>query len=151
MRYFNVCLTLCFALGLMGAMAAVAQTTDQAGKTPETANADNGHGAAGEASNDTRRVILQLTDDQRQRIRAAIADDKTDISFKDDATKGEKDFIPKVGATLPAKLPMQPMPPSVAAAVRPVSNFSYVKLKGQVLIIDPISKKVVDMFPIVQG
>jgi hypothetical protein len=150
MRKIMAVLVTCAGLLLVLPLA-VAQS-DQAGKNPTDANADSGNGAAGEAGKGgAAQTALKLTDAQRQKVRAAVADDKTDITFKDNDTKDFKDFSPKLGETVPAKLPMQVMPPDLAASLPLVANYSYMKMKGQVLIVDPVTKKIVDLFPVTQS
>jgi hypothetical protein len=97
------------------------------------------------------QAALHLTEAQRQKFRAVVADDKTDVTFKDDATKADKDFTPSLGATIPAKLPMQAMPPALSAKLPMLADFSYIKMKGQILIVNPMSKKILDMFAVTQG
>ena len=152
MRKFMMGLTLLTAVAL-SVPPALAQTADQAGKNANNPTADSGNGAAGEASKSggPGNAALHLTDAQRQKIRAVVADDKTDVTFKDDATKADKDFTPSLGATIPAKLPMQAMPPTLAAELPMLADFSYIKMKGQILIVNPMSKKILDMFAVTQG
>jgi hypothetical protein len=135
-------------------LTATAQQPDKGGKGPLNPTADSGTGAIGDPpkkDDEAGQVALHLTDAQRQKIRAAVADDKTDITFKDDATKEDKDFTPSLGATIPAKLPMQVIPSSLAKELPMLGNFGYIKMKGQVLIVNPRSKKIVDVFPVTEG
>jgi len=124
-------------------------SSDQAGKDPGTANADNGNGAAGSSSEagNTTPDSIQLNDTQRQTIRQALAQEKTDEMFNEPATKKQKDFVPAVGQKVPPALHLQPMPTDLARKVPAVQNYSYMKVKDQVLIVNPMSKKIVDMFP----
>jgi len=46
---------------------------------------------------------------------------------------------------------MQVMPPSLAKDLPILGNFGYMKMKGQVLIVNPRSKKIVDLFPVTEG
>jgi len=152
MRKFTMGLTLLTAVAL-SVPPALAQKADQAGKNANNPTADSGNGAAGEASKSggPGKAQLHLTEAQRQKVRAVVADDKTDVTFKDDATKADKDFTPSLGATIPAKLPMQAMPPALSAELPMLADFSYIKMKGQILIVNPMSKKILDMFAVTQG
>ncbi len=132
MRNFMMGLTLLSAVALT-VPPAWAQQADQAGKNANNPTADSGNGAAAESSKSgPGKAELHLTEAQRQKIRAVVADDKTDVTFKDDAPKGDKDFTPSLGAAIPAKLPMQAMPPALAAELPMLANFSYVKMKGKI-------------------
>ena len=152
MRRFMTYLTVFGTATALMVLTATAQQPDKGG--PLNPTADSGTGAIGDPpkkDDEMGQVALHLTDAQRQKIRAAVADDKSDITFKDDATKADKDFTPSLGATIPAKLPMQVMPPSLAEELPMLGNFGYMKMKGQVLIVNPRSKKIVDLFPVTEG
>jgi hypothetical protein len=124
-------------------------STDQAGKSAKTSNADSGNGAAGSSggAGNTMPDTIQLNDAQRQTIRQALAQEKTDEMFNEPGTKTQKDFAPAVGETVPAALHLQAMPTDLARKVPAVENYAYMKVKNQVLIVNPMSKKIVDMFP----
>ena len=154
MRRFMTYLTVFGTATALMVLTATAQQPDKGGKNAENPTADSGNGAIGDPpkkGDEAEQVALHLTDAQRQKIRAAVADDKTDITFKDDATKANKDFTPSLGGTIPAQFPMQVMPPSLAKDLPILGNFGYIKMKGQVLIVNPISKKIVDVFPVTGG
>jgi len=125
-------------------------STDQAGKDPGTANADNGNGAADISSSRAGATMpdsIKLSDAERQTIRQILAQEKTDEMFNEPATKNFKDFAPAVGKKVPPALHLQHMPTELARKVPAVENYGYMKIKDQVLIINPMSKKIVDMFP----
>lgn len=160
MRRLAACLTVpCISAVLLlsaaawaadtGGNAGSTSTTDQAGKSLETANADSGNGAAGRGSSaagSTQTDTIKLTDEQRSTIRHELADKKSNEMFNEPTTKGLKDYTPAIGGTVPAQLHMQAMPTTLVQKVPVVGNYAYMKVKDQVLIINPMTEKIVDMF-----
>ncbi len=133
---------------------APAGTSDQAGQRPENPTADSGNGAIGATSapqgqtdGSASAKALHLTDEQRQQIRAALAGEKTELEFEAPEEKPQKDFTPSVGGSVPPQLPAQPMPPKLAEKMPMLANYTYMKIKNQLLIINPMTKKIVDVFP----
>jgi len=58
---------------------------------------------------------------------------------------------PSVGAKIPAGLHPHTLPPPLLADMPVLKRYTYLKFKQQVLIIDPMSRKIVDMFPEASG
>ncbi len=90
---------------------------------------------------------LHLTDAQREAIREAVLAVHTDVEFKLKATKRAKDFQPAVGAKLPKALKPLALPQDLVRRLPQLAEYDYLKMKDKVLIVDPMSKKIVDMFP----
>ncbi|HTK14509.1 MAG TPA: hypothetical protein VL402_11980 [Xanthobacteraceae bacterium] len=141
------------ALILMTAAGFAAETsgTDTSGKGAESPTADSGSGASGETTAPDSRQPLHLTDAQRQQVRAAVAGEDTEVTFQLKATKSLNDFMPNVGGQIPSQLPAHAMPPSLAQQLPILANYQYVKVKNQILIVNPMTKKIIDIFPEAKG
>jgi hypothetical protein len=94
---------------------------------------------------------LQLSDDQRAKIRQAVSGENTEVQFSLKSNKPAQGFSPSVGAKIPAGLQPHTLPPPVLADMPALKRYTYLKFKQQVLIIDPMSRKIVDMFPEASG
>ena len=90
---------------------------------------------------------LALSQAQRQKIRAAVRSEDTEVSFALKNAKAAQTFQPSVGAKLPKGLGLHPLPKPVVAEIRPLEHYTYVKFKDQVLIVNPMTRVIVDMFP----
>jgi hypothetical protein len=90
---------------------------------------------------------LKLSDDQRAKIRQAVSRENTEVQFSLKSNKPSEKFEPSVGAKIPAGLKPHTLPPPVLADMPALKSYAYLKFKQQVLIIDPMSGKIVDMFP----
>jgi hypothetical protein len=90
---------------------------------------------------------LRLSDDQRAKIRQAVSGENTEVLFLLKETKPAEGFQPSVGAKIPTSLKPHTLPPPLLAEMPELKRYAYLKLKQQVLIIDPMSGKIVDMFP----
>ena len=90
---------------------------------------------------------LQLTDDQRARIREVLKakDTEVDLALKTHAKS--KDFAPTVGEAIPKDFKGQAFPLPIISEIPATKQYIYVKFKGQVLVVNPMTKKIVDMFP----
>jgi hypothetical protein len=156
------------ALGLLTAPAPAAKS---GGTTAATA-ADNGTGAAGEVRSldsgtsgaasatgpDEPNTHLKppipplyLTDADRQTIREALADQDTEVTFQLKKTKPLKDFTPALGEKIPSHLPEHALPRELLQQMPMLADYKYVKADKQVLIVNPMTKKIVDRFPETQG
>ncbi|MGH6790192.1 MAG: hypothetical protein ACRECC_11000 [Pseudolabrys sp.] len=94
---------------------------------------------------------LHLTDADRQKIRAAVAGKDTEVTFQLKATKPHKDFQPKVGEKIPPHLPAHALPSELTQQLPMLADYKYMKVKKQLLIVNPMTGKIVDMFPEAQG
>lgn len=83
---------------------------------------------------------LHLTDAQRQRVLAAI-------NGRDTLDKPPADFSPAIGAKVPTqkKLAAHPLPRPLVYEIPVLKQYYYAQLPDQVLIIDPMTKEVVDI------
>ena len=90
---------------------------------------------------------LHLSDSQRTQIQQALRGENTEVTFGTKTTKPTQSFNPSVGEKIPASLKPHTLPPPVLSQMPELKQFTYLKFKNQVLIVDPMSRKVVDMFP----
>jgi len=90
---------------------------------------------------------LHLSDAQRNQIQQALRGEDTEVTFGTKTTKPAESFNPTVGAKIPASLKPHTLPPPVLSQMPELKRYTYLKFKNQVLIVDPMSRKVVDMFP----
>jgi hypothetical protein len=90
---------------------------------------------------------LKLSDDQRAKIRQMVSGENTEVQFSLKSNKPAEGFAPSVGAKIPAGLKPHALPPPLLAEMPTLKRYTYLKFKQQVLIIDPMSRKIVDMFP----
>jgi hypothetical protein len=89
---------------------------------------------------------LELTNAQREQIRQAVLTEHNAVQFRLKATRPAKDFVPAVGVKLPGGVKAQGLPAPVLAQIPQVRDYWYVKMKDQVLIVDGMTSKIVDMF-----
>jgi hypothetical protein len=59
--------------------------------------------------------------------------------------------MPTVGAQVPSALPVQALPSSLTQQLPMLADYKYMKVKGQIAIVNPMTKKIVDVFPETQG
>jgi hypothetical protein len=90
---------------------------------------------------------LTLTNVQREQIRKAVLTEHNEVEFRLKSTKAAKDFTPSVGAKIPKGVKAQSLPPVVLSQMPQLRDYMYVKLKNQVLIVNGMTNKIVDMFP----
>jgi len=90
---------------------------------------------------------LHLSDAQHAKIQEALRAENTDVEFHSKATKATKDFAPSVGAKLPAAIKPHALPRPLVYELPTLRNYTYVKFKDQILIVDAMTGKIVDMIP----
>ena len=90
---------------------------------------------------------LHLTDAQRAKIRQALRSEDTEVGFALKTTQAAKNFQPTVGAQVPKGLKPGAFPRSVTSEMPLLKRYAYLKFKRQVLIVDPMTSKIVAMFP----
>jgi hypothetical protein len=90
---------------------------------------------------------LDLTNQQREQIRKSVLSQHSDVEFQLKSTKSAKNFRPQVGAKLPKGVKGHSLPPAVLSQMPQLRNYKYVALKDQVLIVNAMTKKIVDVFP----
>jgi hypothetical protein len=83
---------------------------------------------------------LQLTDPQRQQVLQAVVAENSD-------DKLPADFQPANGAQVPSqqKLPLHPLPRPLVYQIPVLKQYYYAKLSSNVLIVDPMTRKIVDV------
>jgi hypothetical protein len=89
---------------------------------------------------------LNLTDQQRAKIKQVLRTKNTEVSFGLKTNKPAQSFDPTVGATVPAALKAHSLPPPLIYEMPTLKRYTYLKFKGQVLIINPMTHKIVDIF-----
>jgi hypothetical protein len=89
---------------------------------------------------------LNLSNPQREQIRKAVLTEHNDVGFQLTEEKAAKDFNPAVGATLPTGLWPHGFPPPILLSMPALRDYGYVKMKAQVLIVDGMTRKIVDVF-----
>ena len=90
--------------------------------------------------------VLKLTDAQRARIQQVLATQDTEVSFELSETKDTKSFQPQLDAKLPTALNAEAFPQPLNTEIPQVRNFGYIKFKDDILIVDLMTNKIVDMF-----
>ena len=90
---------------------------------------------------------LNLTNEQREQIRTGVLGQNTEVEFQLKTTKAAKDFTPQVGAKLPKGVTGHSLPPPVLAKLPQLRDYKYVTMKDQVLIVNGMTKTIVDLFP----
>lgn len=90
---------------------------------------------------------LHLSDAQRTTIQQALHAENTEVTFGTKTTKPTQGFNPTVGAKIPASLKPHTLPSPVTAQIPELKQYTYLKFKQQVLIVNPMTRKIVDLFP----
>lgn len=94
---------------------------------------------------------LRLSDDRRAKIGQVLKGENTEVQFSLKSNKPAAGFQPSVGAKIPAGLHPHTLPPPLLAEMPALKRYTYLKFKQQVLIVDPMSRKIVDMFAEANG
>jgi hypothetical protein len=89
---------------------------------------------------------LKLTDDQRQRIRQVLLTQHTDVDLALKENKPAESFEARVGDVIPKPLQPEAFPQPLISEIPATRAYAYLKFKGQVLIVNPMTNKIVDMF-----
>jgi len=89
---------------------------------------------------------LKLSDEDRAKIRQALGSENTEVSFALKKAKGAKDFAPSIGAKLPPGVALHQLPQPLLAQMPQLKPYTYVKFKQQVLIVNPMTRQIADMF-----
>jgi hypothetical protein len=134
-------------IGAAVALMALAQAAPAAQNNPQTNAGGISLSKGGTVPPTANLTPLHLTDAQRTQVRQALAGHQTQVEFTSKKTKPAKDFTPAVGATLPTGVTAQPLPGAVTQKIPQLADYTYVKMKDQVLIVNGMTHKVVDVFP----
>jgi hypothetical protein len=94
---------------------------------------------------------LELSNTERARIQEVLATQDTGVSLTLKKNESAKPFEPKLDATIPKGLEPQAFPPPLISEIPLTRQYGYLKFKGQVLIVNPMTKKIVDVFPETKG
>jgi len=90
---------------------------------------------------------LHLSDAQRNQIQQALRSENSEVTFGTKTTKPTESFNPTVGAKISASLKPHTLPPPVTSQMPELKRYTYLKFKHQVLIINPMTRIIVDIFP----
>jgi hypothetical protein len=91
---------------------------------------------------------LNLSDAQRERIRTIVGTQDTDVSFSLKNAKSSQSFEPSVGAKVPSGLKGHSFPPPLIYEMPTLKRYTYIKFKDRILVVNPMSGKIVDVMPI---
>ncbi len=94
---------------------------------------------------------LHLSDADRTNVQQGLRAQDTEVSFALKQAKAAQSFNPSVGATIPKGLKPLALPQEVVQKVPALKRYAYLKFKQQVVIVDPMTRKVADVFPEAQG
>jgi len=90
---------------------------------------------------------LHLSDAQRTRIQQALSQENSEVSFELKEAKPSQNFEPSLGAAVPTGLKPHPLPRPLIYEIPLLKRYTYLKFKHQVLIVNPVDRKIVEMFP----
>jgi hypothetical protein len=90
---------------------------------------------------------LHLSDTQRERIRQTLLSKDTEVEFKLKTTKPAKDFTPKIGAALPKGVKPDGLPSELTQQIPELADYGYSKMKDQILLVNAMTGKIVDIIP----
>ena len=68
-----------------------------------------------------------------------------DVDRSATAQKTPADFAPRVGATVPNDVALRPIPAKLGQQVSSLRPYDYALVKHELLIVDPMNKKVIDV------
>ena len=90
---------------------------------------------------------LHLSDAQRERIRQTLLTKDTDVQFRLKTTQAAKNFSPKIGATLPKGVKPDGLPSELTQQIPELADYGYAKMKDQILLVNAMTDKIVDIIP----
>ena len=90
---------------------------------------------------------LDLSQAQRVRVQEALKSQHTEVSFALKSAKSAQSFNASVGAAVPKNLTPHPLPRPLIYEIPRLKEYSYLKFKDAVLIVDPLTRKIVDILP----
>jgi hypothetical protein len=94
---------------------------------------------------------FKLSDAELARIQEVLATQHADVSLNLKKTAAAKSFEPKLGVAIPKGLEPQAFPLPLISEIPVTRQYGYLKFEGQVLIVNPMTKKIVDLFPETKG
>jgi hypothetical protein len=131
------------AIAILAATPGLAQRGENGGAVIQSTGNAIGQG--------TKPDPLHLSDTQRAHIRQAVAQQATGLSFATKAIKPAAKFVPALGAKIPKQVKGHTLPAPLLSEMPVLKQYNYVKFKDQVLLVDPTTQKIVDLFPLHQG
>jgi hypothetical protein len=134
---------LCLAVLMATAAAAQNLSTSQRGDVIQSVPPT--------VSQNPQLLQLNLTDNQRAKIKKVLSTKNTEVSFGLKTSNPAQSFDPAVGAKIPAALKPHALPPPLIYEIPTLKRYSYLKFKGKVLLVNPMTRKIVDMFPEASG
>jgi hypothetical protein len=75
-----------------------------------------------------------------------VSSEDTEVSFALKSAQGAESFEPSLGARVPSALKLHPLPRPLTYQMQPLKRYTYIKFKHHVLIVNPMTRKIVDMF-----
>jgi len=90
---------------------------------------------------------LHLSAAQRERIRQTLLTQDTEVQFRLKTTQAAKNFTPKIGATLPKGVKPDGLPSELTQRIAELSDYGYAKMKDQILLVNAMTDKIVDIIP----
>jgi hypothetical protein len=91
---------------------------------------------------------LQFSDAQMAAIRQAVDRRSDDVDFPLGTAQAAASFKPAPGVAVPATLEGQTLPDELTEKLPALKQYTYVKLPGQAVIVDPMSHKVAEVVPL---
>lgn len=101
---------------------------------------EKGNQPSASQTNGASESSLKLTDDQRASIVEAV-------SSEDTHQRTPANFEPRVGASITSAIKPHPLPRPLVNQLPELKEYYYARLDNNVLVIDPMSKKIVDVIP----
>jgi hypothetical protein len=124
------------AILLSGAAAALVLLATPAAAQNDTSKSVDPHQLAVHS----KKPPLKLDNAQRDAIRNALVD-------QDTQQKTPKDFKPQVGAVPPKGVKIDVMPQALGRQLPVMKEYGYAKTASDILVIDPMSQKIVAVVP----
>jgi len=91
---------------------------------------------------------LQFTDAQTAAIKQAVDQRSDDVDFPLGTAQAAASFKPAYGVAVPATLEGQTLPDEVTKKLPALKQYTYIKLPGQAVIVNPMSHKVAEVVPL---
>jgi hypothetical protein len=90
---------------------------------------------------------LHLSNAQHSQIQQELRGENTEVTFGMKTTKPTESFNPTVGAKIPTALKPHSLPTPLIYQMPELKQYAYLKFKHQVLIINPMTRQIVALFP----
>jgi hypothetical protein len=90
---------------------------------------------------------LHLSDAQRARIAEVLATKDTEVDLNLKEHKDSKSFEARIDEKVPKDLKAEAFPLPLITEMPATREYAYLKFKGEILIVNPLSGKIVEKFP----